>query len=245
MVPFEICRFEMQAELAVTQNGPGTSVGFKLRWEPTKSHVGMEYDTLCTATAPGQPQHGTNRYPIDATKWTGDVSTVYGEDNHVQKILLLDSMRNHSKMMTEGDDVGAYGIAWKPHDGLVRRSDDDPLPFWDILSMQTPGRFTGRLNAELATSESSVAVTAFRTGGGTGHITWDGYDPFGPGWSDANDGMIITVYNVPASSGYIYQGAIGATAYCQWNMRESKYYIYQMECPDVLGETFKDQLYLD
>jgi hypothetical protein len=97
--------------------------------------------------------------------------------------------------------------------------------------MQTPGMFTGALDSELTTSTASVSVTAFRADKGSGHITWDGYDPFGDGWSAANGGAKITVYNLPADSDYIFEGSSGNTAFCEWNMREGKYYFTQMQCP--------------
>lgn len=50
---------------------------------------------------------------------------------------------------------------------------------------------------------------------------WDGYSP----------GSSLTVYNVAASSDYIFEGASGAKGKAEWNDRAARYEIYQMECP--------------
>jgi len=151
-------------------------------------------------------------------------------------ILVVDGMRMFSKMATESPDVGAYGIAWTPDDPML----DSPYSAtWEILTMQTPGMFTGSLDSALTTSTSSVVVTAFRTDKAAGHITHEGYDPFGAGWSDANGGLKITVYNPPGGGvPYIFEGDSGGTVLCRWNMRESRYYIIQAECPLDAEESF-------
>ena len=234
-VPHEICRFEMTAALSLPQNGPGTSWAYKSRWKPDSSHEGLDYDTFTTK----------NDYAVPATKWQGD----YEGLGSGEKIIVLDHLRTHSKMATEGEDVGAYGLAWKPHDSRALFTGAQPTgdpegpktdyPFWEILYMQTPGDFVGHVQSALTTSTASVVVRAFRQDGTTattGHVTFDGYDVFGPGWIAGTGGgnVDITVYNQPgAVTSYLFEADDGGVVYCKWNMRLSKYYIYQAECPEV------------
>ncbi len=247
LVPHDICRFEMVAALSLPQNGPGTSVAYKLRWEPTQTHVGMSYDTLARiGSLPTDSNFDRNAIP--AEQWSGDYSGGYPPDDHLERILLLDGLRNHSKMLTEGDDVGAYGVAWKPHDSLARRLYATGEPFWEILTMQTPGRFVGHLQSALTVDTASVTARAFRQDGTSataGHVTLDGYDPFGPGWIAKNGNVDITVYNPPGiATQYVFKGDNGGVVWCAWNMRLGQYYIYQAECPAVTdGESYLGREY--
>lgn len=238
LVPTEFCFFEMLDELVLPQNGPGVARANKLRWDPDASHAGMEYDTFLG---------------IAQGDWAGDLTDVFrpNDPNETnEEIILLDHTRMHSAMATADGDVGKYGVAWKPHDGFVLLktplSDSPELQrhVWSIVTMQTPGMFTGSLNSALTTSTASVMVTAFRTNKGSGHVTWGRYDWAGDGWSAANGGLKITAYNLPGSSEYMFEADSGGTVLCKWNMRESRYYIIQAECPLDEEESFiSEQMY--
>lgn len=236
-VPHEICRFEMGAALSVPQNGPGVSWAHKLRWKNDSSHVGWDYGEFTSKWG----------YTVPAETWMGDYEVL----ENLERIVVVDFMRNHSKMATAGDDVGAYGLAWKPHDSIAQfteaQATGDPSghkraePFWEILWMQTPGDFVGHVQSALTTSTASVRARAFRQDGTTattGHVTFGGYDVFGPEWIDdtdkGNGNVDIDVYNQPgAVTQYLFEADSGGVVYCKWNMRLSKYYIYQAECPEV------------
>jgi len=231
-VPIEITRFEMTEALNLPQNGPGVSWAHRLRWSRDDSHVGWDYDTFLG---------------IPGEEWYGDYTGGFAPDNHVEKIILVDGLRKHSKMLTrtsgtEGD-VGAYGIAWKPQDGPVLTDWDHSgyydLPpvgknfaVWEVLSMQTPGDFWGRLDLPLDRDDAAVDVTAFRMWG-TGHYTLFGYDVFGP-----LHGTTIEVYNPKGSwdgssfEGYQFAGHAGDVVYCRWHMRENRYVIMAVEPND-------------
>lgn len=50
-------------------------------------------------------------------------------------------------------------------------------------------------------------------------------------WGGYNPGSTVTIYNKPASSNYLFSGAVGHKGYAVWDDRNSKYMILQMECP--------------
>lgn len=70
------------------------------------------------------------------------------------------------------------------------------------------------LAATLSTSDASKSST-------TVSDFWQGYDP----------GGTVTIYNQPASSGYIFSGASGAKGLACLDDIDDKYRIVQMECP--------------
>jgi len=245
VVPFEICRFEMTEALTVPQNGPGTGRAWKLRWSPTETHVGLNYDTLNSWT-PGailDATGGISYYETwPATDWRGDYTSDFGDSEvgyHEEPITVVDFLRRHSKPATPDGVVGAYGIAWNPHDGPIDLPNVGSRPVWEILAMQTPDDFYGRLEGNLDTSDASEYVTVFRPDGTTGHQT------VGPGGYDyflAGDSQLV--WNPPADwnsgtssfDGYLFAGETGDVVRCSWNMRESKYYITQIE-PNKRGWT--------
>ena len=151
-------------------------------------------------------------------------------------IKLVDSMRMHSKMATEGDDVGAYGLAWIADDPPVKPPYE---ALWEIITMQTPGPFYGILQTPLSRKagggESTATVEVFDVKGG-GHRTLWGYDVFGPGWSAAYGGPYITVYNPPRENSetttppdnpglFWFDAKIGTCVFCMWHMRDNRYYV--------------------
>jgi hypothetical protein len=73
-------------------------------------------------------------------------------------------------------------------------------------------RFT--LPGALATTDSSKAS-----------CTVDGY------WDGPNPGSTVTVYNLPASSNYLFSGASGHKGLATYDNLNAKYWIVQMECP--------------
>jgi len=208
-----MCRFEMVDALTIPQSGSGYADARFLNW--------VDGDALDNLT------------PDEA----GDT------------IRVVDSMRTFSKMATAqnvedtgglyGDvgtlwsDVGAYGLAWIPDDPMV---DSPYTAAWEILYMQVPGMFVGELANDLTTSTPSVTVVAIRADKESGHITWEGYDPFGTAWAlnvdPADPTFDITVYNLPGGlNSYVFEGSATGTVLCRWNARENKYYMIQVECP--------------
>jgi len=194
------------------------------------------------------PQSGAGHAGVYTLAWDPDESNWAGQDD--RQFRVVDAMRAHSKMATASDelggDVGAYGIAWLPDDP-PRRGDEIlhgayvPVPSsqgydtpWEILWMQTPGDFLGQIgpyDALDSVSGDSAEVTAFDVEG-SGHRTFGGYDPFGDAWVRAHGGAVITVYNLPrynvegvGSSKYWFNAGPGDIVYCQWHMREAKYYV--------------------
>lgn len=184
------------------------------------------------------PQSGEGEANVLWLDWDG--SQLVGGTSETT---VTDSMRMHTKMATEGSDVGAYGLAWVPD---VPLKGDPHNTTWEILTMQTPGNFMGRLQTELTTGIGTVEVEAFRPSG-SGHITFDGYDPFGDGWIAANGGRLITVYNPPAQwdsvgetfDAFMHEGDQYGVVFCKWFARLARYYIYHVECAIDLTESLK------
>jgi hypothetical protein len=50
-------------------------------------------------------------------------------------------------------------------------------------------------------------------------------------WGGADPGATVTVYNLPASSGYVFSGASGNKGLATWDDRNSKWWIVQLQCP--------------
>jgi hypothetical protein len=120
LVPIEFCIFEMLDALVLPQNGPGVARANKLRWDPDASHAGMQYDTFLG---------------ISQGNWSGDLTDVFRPDDPdetKEEIILLDHTRRHSKMATADGDVGAYGIAWKPHESSPCRRRGCLLGPWTL-----------------------------------------------------------------------------------------------------------------
>lgn len=189
------------------------------------------------------PQSGSGYADVYFLYWVrGDALDNLTPLEDSRPIRVVDSMRMHSKMATESPDVGAYGLARVPPDAMV----DDPYQaVWEIITMQTPGIFTGRVQSELTKNTASIIARAFRTDEAAGHITHEGYDPFGAGWAAANGGELdITVYNPPAVwngssfDEYLFESPDDGVVWCRWDMRESRYYIFQAECPLDEQESF-------
>ena len=132
-------------------------------------------------------------------------------------------------MATASGDVGAYGIAWWPHDKPVGNhlslgSEYSGDAAWEILTMQNPGPFFGTVNSTAhpsgwTSSDSTITVDAFDADGGGGHIPLSGYDVFGP-----NHGSEIDVTNILG-----YGGEADETVFCMWNIRDNTYYIIAKE----------------
>jgi len=159
-------------------------------------------------------------------------------------------LRMHSKMATGGDDVGAYGLAWKPQtDGPIKvvrgrqgqpidpySPPDEQYPVWFIANMQTPGPFFGVLTADLTRADRGVLVRAIDIKRAIsnplhplplGHRTLSGYDVFGPGFGD-----VIAAKNPPvdeAGTSYWFEGKQDQVAFCVWHARANDYVIVMME----------------
>lgn len=236
-VPFEICRFEMTAALELPEVGPGCSWGYKLHWNPHLSHEGFDYGTLL-----GYSRNGTDWFSATSANWTGNYDTGYsatGDSYQTREevITILDPWRNHSKMASVGNDVGAHGLAWKPHDLYIedthrkRPAADLDIAYWEIIFMQTPAPFYGRLQGDLDFSDAWRDVTVFALED-LGHRTLGGYDPFGDGY-----GTTERVYNPPAQyndgtgnyDAYQFAGEEDDVVYCEWHMRKGRYYIRGVE----------------
>jgi hypothetical protein len=187
------------------------------------------------------PQTGEGTCTAEFLQWDHD-SGIYAGNGETKTV--VDAMRMHSKMASKGNDVGAYGIAWIPDDAPNDSPHNTP---WEILTLQTPGPFYGiiktgnalqRVNTSPPSDGDQCTVTVFDVFE-DGHRTLWGYDPFGDGWADEVGGVEITAYNPPrenqesthpaAPEKYWFEAEAGNCVFCMWHMRESKYYVINIE----------------
>lgn len=227
-------RFEMTAALDLPQTGFGSAWVRELDWAAfgegltTISAEDKGYDWV-----PSYIDGGETRYRLN-------------------EFVVSDTQRKHSKMVTPEGVVGAYGIAWWPHDKPRDESqfhEDVAIPpcdrCWEILTMQTPGPFYGLAQTSFTQASATVPVKAVHIMDTAGHITTGGYDPFLPGTYDE-----LNVYNPPAAAAfdgtpeggpYWFAGGSATPAdsqilYCEWNMRQSRYEIRAIEPVEVAHE---------
>jgi hypothetical protein len=50
-------------------------------------------------------------------------------------------------------------------------------------------------------------------------------------WDGPSPGSTVTVYNLPASTNYVFSGASGNKGLATYDDTGDKYWIVQMECP--------------
>jgi hypothetical protein len=148
-----------------------------------------------------------------------------------ETIRVVDTLRMHSKMITTPavgnipGDVGAYGIAWTADDPPV----DAPwLATWEILTMQTPGDLIAKLDVDLEYDDSNAVadvVNISAAGEAVSHLTFGGYDVFGPAYVAAQSSQTARILpRNPISTNqvcgdYMFGGNAGSHIYCKWHHR--------------------------
>lgn len=198
------------------------------------------------------PQHGHNTVEVSELDWvdygTDAADNLTDHDGAATEyqgttFKVTDTLRMHSKMATQdaGDpenmDVGAYGIAWWPHDKPVGNhlslgGEYSGDAAWEILTMQIPGPFFGIVTegSGFDTTDSPISVAATDISGQGGHRTLSGYDPFGAGWAAVNGS-----YGTPpdpkidVSNQLGFAGEQDDLVFCMWNIRDNQYYIIAKE----------------
>lgn len=81
--------------------------------------------------------------------------------------------------------------------------------------------FGGATRFALFSLPSALATTDASKTGCTVNDYWGGADP----------GATITVYNLPASSNYVFSGASGNRGLATYDERHGKWWIVQLQCP--------------
>ncbi len=111
----------------------------------------------------------------------------------------------------------------------------------------------GCFSAKFATSAGFIRFalpgTLATTDASKASCTVDDY------WGGTDPGATVTVYNLPASSDYMFAGVSGAKGLAVWDEIDSKYWIVQLECggssnitinsTEVVGGTTNSLIYTD
>jgi hypothetical protein len=98
---------------------------------------------------------------------------------------------------------------------LLDARDPDTGGFGSVIARKPSARYIFfTLPAALATTDASKSS-----------CTVNGY------WDGPNPGSSVTIYNLPASTNYIFSGASGHKGVAVYDEINSKYWIIQMECP--------------
>ena len=111
---------------------------------------------------------------------------------------------------------------WNPYDWLIPGTQDVQAALidgqWVLAHPVYYKRFIRfSLTATLATTDASKSATIVTQ--------------YGPGVSNPNTGSgQIVVYNMPATTNYVFSGASAKTGYA-FHHDANNYYIFQMECP--------------